>query len=786
MDRLSAAIDSDICPTCGMILAPGVGNCIACLLRLGCDTREEESGEFDFDEPDIAADVGTGPRAWPEMRNYRLLREMGEGGFAVVYAAEQLQPVRREVAVKVVKPGMDTRGVIARFASERQALAVMDHANIARVFDAGTTEGGHAFFAMELVHGTPLTEFCDNARLTPLERIEVFIQVCQAVQHAHQKGIIHRDLKPSNVLVGELDGKPAPKVIDFGIAKATGELRLRERTIFTAFEPFIGTPAYMSPEQADFGGIDIDTRSDIYSLGVMLYELLTGRTPIQQLSRTGLDEMRQKIREERPPRPSTCVSALPEIEQKAIASNRATEPAKLIRTLRGDLDVVTMKALEKDRGLRYASAAGLAAELRRFLEGEPISARAPSLVYQLKKFAGRNSVAVLATCAVAAAITAAAIVSTVEAVRARRAEQVALTEAQKTQETATFLEDAFQSVNPDVARGQDTTLLRGILDAAEASIQTELTQNPEVAAHLRKVIGWTYSKIGDSAKAETNLREAARIAGGIPGDEMDYCSALDWLAYTEWGDHPAQAEAIARKAYVVQTKLAATLDHHSPDAKALATYGVALAKILVNEGRYDEGIPIATSWLAFQRNVLGNNDIAVANALVVLGEAEEARKNYPDAEKDFRQALAIREANGGEDQLIVANALGHLAHVAGARGDLDGDLALARRALGIEQKLAPPGSAGFPGSILAIAEVECRKGQLDEAEKHFQEALSMGVKTVNMATLRQLSYTAIPLEAALEKNGEQARADAVRRDAAQEAAIWGEGHPAASIKTTSP
>jgi serine/threonine protein kinase len=331
--------------------------------------------EMDFEE--LFAEVeeigaGSDEATWPQLTNYRIVRELGEGGFGVVYAAEQLRPVRRAVAVKVIKPGMDTRGVIAHFASERQALAVMDHPGIARVFDAGVTGAGRAFFAMELVAGMPLIEYCDGKKLGLRERIEIFIQICHALQHAHQKGIIHRDLKPGNVLVADPDGTPLPKVIDFGIAKAADGQRLGEQTIFTAFEPFIGTPAYMSPEQADFGGTDIDTRSDIYSLGVMLYELLTGRPPFENLSHAGLDETRRRIREEIPARPSALVAALPLDQQSSVAKNRGTDPARVIRGLRGDLDWVTMKALEKDRARRYASAAGFAADLRRCLDAEPV------------------------------------------------------------------------------------------------------------------------------------------------------------------------------------------------------------------------------------------------------------------------------------------------------------------------------------------------------------------------------------------------------------------------------
>jgi serine/threonine protein kinase len=758
MASVTTESDSE-CPKCHAILAHNARHCIACLLRLGCDFADDDSDDFDFDAawPEAAGDAA--PDSSPQITNYRLSREIGEGGFAVVYAAEQLHPVRRDVAVKVIKPGMDTRGVIARFASERQALAVMDHSGIARIFDAGATESGHAFFAMELVPGPPLTEFCDREKLGIRERVEIFIQVCHAVQHAHQKGIIHRDLKPSNVLVAAHDGQPVPKVIDFGIAKATGELRLGDRTIFTAFEPFIGTPAYMSPEQADFGGIDIDTRSDIYSLGVILYELLTGAPPFEQLSHTALDEMRRKIREDRPPRPSARIAALPEPAQKSVAANRSADPAKLIRTLRGDLDIVTMKALEKDRVQRYASAAGLAADLRRWLDREPVSASPPSTFYLLRKFAGRNKTAVIAAAVILLAITAAAVVSTIEAVRARRAEQRALVEAQKSHATAAFLEDAFQSVNPDHAKGQDTALLREILDRADSAIKTGLMQSPEEEAHLRKVIGWTYYKIGDFGKAEANLTEAVRIARGIPGDEIDLCSALDWLTYTEMSFDRDKAETDAREAYSIQTKLAATLDHHSQDARDLAGYGLALSKWLISNHQYDEGVAMQRKWLAFQEDVLGDNDPAIANTLMGLGEVEEKTNHLPEAEQYYRRVLAIRRQNGGEEQLSVVAVLGYLAAVRRLQGDMAGHDAFVREADALNKKLLPPAHPDFVPSLVDLAAVLKQQGHLDRAQMILLEAIAVGPNPSATTTIRELVQSGKSLAAALEEKGEKPKAD---------------------------
>jgi serine/threonine protein kinase len=341
---------------------------------------------------------------------YKLLEQIGEGGCGVVYMADQEEPVRRRVALKVVKLGMDTKQVIARFEAERQALAMMDHPNIAKVLDAGATDTGRPFFVMELVRGIRITDYCDQNNLSTNERLKLFIQVCQAIQHAHQKGIIHRDIKPSNILVTQNDHVAVPKVIDFGIAKATIG-HLTDKTLFTAFAQFMGTPAYMSPEQAQMSGLDIDTRADIYSLGVLLYELLTGNTPFdaKALLAAGMDEMCRKIREDEPAKPSTCLSTMLAMDLTIVAKHRHVEPPRLIHLLRGDLDWLVMKCLEKDRTRRYATANGLAVDIQRHLNSEPVEATPPGIVYVTRKLLRRRrkeiTVAVLLLAAVAFAGT---------------------------------------------------------------------------------------------------------------------------------------------------------------------------------------------------------------------------------------------------------------------------------------------------------------------------------------------------------------------------------------------
>jgi serine/threonine protein kinase len=384
---------------------------------------EEDSVEHGTSE-------GPGNRIGP----YKLLQQIGEGGMGIVFMAEQQQPLRRKVALKIIKPGMDSAQVIARFEAERQALALMEHQNIAKVLDAGTTDSGSPYFVMELVHGVPITQYCDDHHLTPTARLELFLPVCHAVQHAHQKGIIHRDLKPSNVLVCLYDGVAVPKVIDFGIAKATGQ-QLTERTMFTQFGSLVGTLEYMSPEQAEMSQLGIDTRSDVYSMGVMLYELLTGTTPLerQRLREVGFDEIRRLIREEEPPKPSTRLSTSG-VALAAISAQRHTEPAKLTRLVSGELDWIVMKALEKDRNRRYESANGLARDVERYLHDEPVEACPTTAGYRLRKFARKHQ-KLLATAAAFVVVLLLGVASSLwQAVRATQAEVVANTNAVQAQE----------------------------------------------------------------------------------------------------------------------------------------------------------------------------------------------------------------------------------------------------------------------------------------------------------------------------------------------------------------
>jgi len=419
--------------------------------------------------------------------SYKLLEQLGEGGFGVVFLAEQSEPVRRKVALKVLKPGMDTRQVVARFEAERQALAIMDHPNIARVFDGGTTPSGRPYFVMELVKGVPITEFCDQHHLAPRERLELFVSVCQAVQHAHQKGIIHRDLKPSNVLVSRHDATPVVKVIDFGVAKALGQ-SLTDKTLFTGVAQMVGTPLYMSPEQAGMSDLDVDTRSDIYSLGVLLYELLTGTTPFtkERFRQAAYDEIRRIIREEEPPKPSTRLNSTAELP--AVAAQRHTEPAKLTKLVRGELDWIVMKALAKDRSRRYETANGFAMDVQRYLADEPVLACPPSAVYRLRKFARRNK-AVLVMASVIGVALLSAVGSLGWALRDREAARV-----RTTAEVNEFLQraEALYAENKLPEAVAEVQKARGVLEAGrgDADLQRRVRQwltDLDMAAKLEEI-----------------------------------------------------------------------------------------------------------------------------------------------------------------------------------------------------------------------------------------------------------------------------------------------------------
>jgi eukaryotic-like serine/threonine-protein kinase len=514
---------------------------------------------------------------------YRLLRKIGEGGMGSVYMADQEHPIRRKVALKVIKPGMDTDRVVARFEAERQALALMDHPSIARVFDAGATDSGRPYFVMELVNGVPINQYCDQARLSMNERLALFIPVCQAIQHAHQKGIIHRDIKPANVLVTRIDGKPVPKVIDFGVAKAI-EQRLTERTLFTQFGALVGTLEYMSPEQAELSGTNIDTRSDIYALGVLLYEMLTGTTPLgrERLREAAYSEILRRIREEEPPKPSTRLSGSGET-LASIAACRDVQPMRLARLVRGDLDWIAMKALEKERSRRYATAFELARDIQRYLDGDPVEACPPSAAYRFVKLARKHRAALITSAAFAAMLVTLSAVSTWQAIRATRAERrarvealharlaesqagserdralraeaQARTEADNAQRSAAeseavrkFLEeDLHATTRPEGQEGglgRDATI-RQAVDHVRPKIAGAFHDQPTIEAAVLNTIGTTDLYLGNPAASIRELERAVVLRKAQLGpDHLDTLRSRDGLAsaYHEAG---RSAEAIA-------------------------------------------------------------------------------------------------------------------------------------------------------------------------------------------------------------------------------------------------
>lgn len=600
-----------------------------------------------------------------------------------VWVAEQRQPLRRTVALKVIKRGMDTRQVIARFEAERQALALMDHPAIAKVLDAGTTAAGRPYFVMEYVKGEPITTYCDRQRLSTPERLDLFQRVCDGVQHAHQKGIIHRDLKPSNVLVTLQDGHAVPKIIDFGVAKATAH-QLTAQTVFTELGVLIGTPEYMSPEQAEMTALDVDTRTDIYSLGVMLYELLVGALPFdpKTLRQAGLDAIRRQIREVDPPRPSLRVSTLGEASTQA-ARNRRTEPVRLAGELRGDLDWITMKALEKDRTRRYGSASDLAADVARHLSSQPVVASPPSTLYRARKFARRHRFGVAAALVAIVVLVAFAITMAVQAQRIARERDRANREAKVAQQVSEFLVGMFETTNPFQGRGKDVPVGE-VLDRGSQRIATELREQPEVRATLMDTMGRVYYDLGIYDKAAQLVQEA--------------------LGYRE-----------------------RTLGRDSlPVAVSLNTLGA----IKREQGAYPAAESMLRESLDIRRKRLGPETAPVAETLIALGAVRESMGDWPGAEKLFREALAIHRKVLGSDDLALATSLNDLALVLGQEEKFDESEALYRESLAIRRKRLGNGHPFVAQSLNNIGMLYVRQKKDLQAEPLFKEALAINRKAV--------------------------------------------------------
>jgi len=667
---------------------------------------------------------------------YKLMEKIGEGGFGSVFLAEQEAPVQRKVAIKIIKLGMDTRQVVARFEQEQQALAMMEHPNIAKVLDAGATDRGRPYFVMDLVRGLPLTQYCDKNKLTTRERLELFLPVCDAIQHAHQKGIIHRDIKPSNILVTLSDGKPVPKVIDFGIAKATGP-RLTEKTVYTEFRQVIGTPAYMSPEQIDMSGLDIDTRSDLYGLGVLLYELLTGTTPYdnEDLDRAGFGEIQRIIRDVEPPRPSTRLRTLGE-EGTKVAVRRRTEPKKLEHLIRGDLDWIVMKALEKDRTRRYATASDFAADIQHHLCGEPVEAAPPSRTYRLRKFVRRRRGLVVAVASVVLAVLAGLAATGIALVQARRAyeseREARSAEAlhrKRAERITDFLQGMFASIDPEQAQGRDVTV-KSVLDDAAARLDSGFADEPEVEAWLRHTFGETYFQLGRYRESKEQFLRAADLRARTVG--------------------PEHRETLGDR------------------------FGAAVAMLQL--GELDGAVRALDETLEAQSRVLGARDPDTLQTRSVLGHTKQLLGDNEGALADYRVVLADQTDVLGAGHKTTLETMCSVADVLQEMGRLDEAEGTARRLVSAANEAqGPDGAQTLIGKSILVAVLN-DLGRFEEAEPLGREVLAAKTRIYgpdHSETLMTANVLATTLE---NLNRFDEACDLLRHAADASAASLGEEH----------
>jgi len=739
---------------------------------------------------------------------YKLLQRIGEGGFGLVYMAEQTEPVQRKVALKVIKLGMDTRQVIARFEAERQALALMDHPNIARVLDAGSTAAGRPYFVMELVRGVPITEYCDQARLDTAARLQLFQLVCGAVQHAHQKGVIHRDLKPSNILVTMHDGRPVPKVIDFGIAKAI-DRPLTEKTLFTEFRQMIGTPEYMAPEQAEMSGLDVDTRADIYSLGVPLYELLTSKKPfeIAALMQRGYEEVLRTIREVDPPKPSTRVSSMGE-EIATVASCRHTVPRLLGRLLRGDLDWIVMKALEKDRTRRYDTAAGLAMDIDRYLSNDAVLASPPGATYRIRKFVRRHRVGVVAGGIVAIALCAGLTLATFGILEARAERDRARTEATRANTVSALLESLFQTWEPGSIKGANYPA-RALLDDFDLRYGEGLSDDPEVEAQVRRVIGRAYRALGVADRAEPHLRAAYRLGLELYGDDSRFVADNRhcWaMLLNDRGDYRGSERAFR--------DVLVRLDRIEADSSWRGAVRRSLADVLQGQGRFDEAtaearraLEIADSpedraqakstlaWvlhatgeaaeaesllrdaLAWTLEARGDNHPSTCTVRNQLGVVVMARNRHEEAEQLFRKALAGWEhAYGHADEGILRN----LARLLAIEGRVDESALLCARALESARARLGPNHRRTALALVDVADIHRNRNDFPAAKAAYESAIGILRSNAAEGTLDHADALR-GLAQVLEELGEYEEAARIHREVLRlRRKFYGERHAAVS------
>ncbi|MES2523852.1 MAG: serine/threonine-protein kinase [Gemmatimonadota bacterium] len=648
---------------------------------------------------------------------YRIIQTLGDGGMGVVYEAEETEPVRRRVALKVIRAGLDSRDVLARFDAERRAIAVMNHVGIAKVLHAGSTGDGQPYFAMELVRGLPITSFCDSRRLTLRQRILLFVAVCEAVQHAHQKGVIHRDLKPSNVLVTDEEGRPQPKVIDFGIAKALGPLASDSVTV-TLSGLALGTAAYMSPEQADAGSIDVDTRSDIYSMGVMLYELLVGHLPFDPAA-VGLYPFLARLiaGDAHPPTPSAGVQTL-ERERDAIARLRGTDSQHLRRELRGDLDWIVMKAMHPDRTQRYETANALATDLRRHLADEPVAARPPSARYRVGKFVRRHRIGVLTATALACTVVASAVVATVGLARATRAEQRAEEEAEAAQRVTAFLVDLFRVSDPGEARG-NTLTAREILDRGTRRVSTELSGQPAMRARIMQTMGTVHAALGQYAQARSILDDVLQIREREHGPSHplvgETLAALGDVARAR-GDH-AEADRFLQRALAIRQAAFGT--EHIDVASTISQ----LATLRARQGRSAEAESLYRQALVLDARVRRPEDLRTGRDMRGLGAVYLAQKRYAEAESVWKETLSLQERLLGSDHPDVGSTLNNLGGLYWTLGRFQDALPYYERARPILEASLGPAHPTTASVINNLAEVHWKTGRFAQADSLFRHAL---------------------------------------------------------------
>lgn len=728
------------------------------------------------DPPDTPAGGDPLPSTAPErIGPYRLHEVLGQGGMGRVYRAIQSEPVRREVALKVIKEGMDSDEVRARFEAERQALAVMDHSSIAKVLDAGATEGGRAYFVMELVRGVPIVEYCDNHRLGTRDRIILFMQVAEAVQHAHQKGVIHRDLKPANVLVSVQDAKPIAKVIDFGIAKSSGA-RSDDASMVTSIGQVLGTPAYMSPEQAEGSGLDIDTRTDVYALGVMLYELLSGNLPFdRELFRKPDFVVRFLMQERTVPTPSARLSSLSDT-QDTVARLRHTDVRTLRRELRGDLDWVVMRAMERDRTRRYATASELVADLRRFLDGVPVEARPPSAAYRIRKFARRHRGGLAAAAVVAASLLVGSVVSTIAFLRADEAREEAAAAAERSAAVSGFLDRMLRAADP-VRGGTSETTVREVLDAASAEVDDgALEGQPLVEADVRRSIGGTYMMLGHYAPAREHLQAALDLLNGIEAEWTTVVRLHDELGQLDRRDaRPTAAVARYERALFLTDSLGMSTDGGDGE---LLTNRVRndLGLVLRDLDRIDEAAEVLEALAASERRMLESDDLQLATTLNNLALVKRAQGETGDAVALFHETLGVLRGAFGEQHVYVAAVLESIGSLEQLRNRLDVADSLMTLAHDIRMELLGPEHPDLVNGLNGLALLKLNRGEVDAADAFAAEGLAMSERVLGPDHPRTASLLNTTGLLALRREDGVAAESSFRRAHGIRVAVLGDDH----------